>query len=375
MTSSAELTRSCPLCGQPLADSEKTCARCGIDVPSGAKKPGKAKGASGKATKVECPHCGELVSKRAKKCPACRTSLPSGFYKDSPKPAVDKEIREQEQVPVEQVLHAAADEVRSCGTDGLTHGGIAIRENPPPTVVGEVEKTDSVAAQADATPVGGTAEPIPSSVERAEPLAVVEPAPAEGLDMKIENLVSASEHVPPAVTTLTVDMSVTNDAVAGITQPSPPSNPQPLEELPSAIVEHNVTVSIPTQFDPQPNVLCVSVGDDKTSEDDIAVTEPVIAQAPPAVVTDKVEDDAETCKVCEAIVPMSAQESLTDFLAALEKAHIADHVQLVAEPPNPEVQAVSDSPNADAVPKPQKLIRKRRLKSAKSTATATVTPQ
>jgi RNA polymerase subunit RPABC4/transcription elongation factor Spt4 len=351
MTDSVEPTRECPSCGQTITSGEMSCPQCGKEITNISKKLGKAKGKTAKATKVECPYCCELISKRSKKCPSCRTSLTAGWYNVSIQ-NVDKETSEPKTDLNTQMVQVTAYETTPSLSSGCQvvpgesdpghqtcettpEGGMQTTEpivsvNPPPAreppemVEGQDKKSD-LAAPIESIPVKESPGTVEDEMRSGEPIAPVDFQSVEELPEKIEDPKGTAE-------LLTLAGSI------------------PMEEVPSTIVEEKKTAGIVTPVD-------FTLAKESRETGNVAEV-----------------GDSQLCRECEAIVLKSSQESLVCIASSVETAPHVEQAQPTAEPLKTQPQGESNVPIGGTEAKPVRLIRRRKLKSAKSTPAPAVAP-
>jgi len=326
MTTSVEPTRECPSCGQTLTSSEKSCLQCGKEITNGTKKPGKARGTPAKATKVECPYCGELVSKRSKKCPACRTSLPVGFYKVLIR-SVDKETSEPKTDLIEQVVQVAGDETNEPPSTNtpvvLEESGPKCRESEAP-IEGGMKAMETM-VHLDSPPVKEPPETVEGQNQTAELAVPLESIPVEESSGAIADAMKTAEPIAPV------------DSL-------------PVEKPYEVIEDNHKTAEIVAPVDSTPAKESSTTGS--------------VAEV----------GDSKSCHVCEAIVLKSSQESPACIASIIGTAPHAEQAQPAAEPPKAQPQEESSVSIGETEKKPARLIRKRRLKSARLTTMPVVVP-
>lgn len=366
MTPPVEQTRECPSCGQTLTEGEKSCIRCGNEIPEVTKKPAKAKKAPSKATKVACPHCGEPVSKRSRKCPACMTNLPAGFYK-TPTKSVEIVTVEPKTEPAEQAIQVAGDEGNS---DSSNVPMVLARSEPTqePAVAAEVAKPIDTIIPVEATPVLERHEKEANQVETAELVTPLEPAPAKEPAVKIEEESEAAGHASSAEFAPPVGPSGTGSGTAETVEPDISSDPMPAEDLPRTVEEDKMPVLDPVSIDFLPAEPSKTIDHDQAPECGGPQIDPDVAQVAPETFVTSGVGISTSSKVCEAIVPKSSLESVADLLSAIEKSQHADQVQPTAGPLQAQQQAEAKVPVDNAASKPVRLVRKRKLKLPRSTA-------
>ena len=351
MTTSVEPTRECPSCGQTLTSSEKSCLQCGKEITNGTKKPGKAKGTPAKATKVECPYCGELVSKRSKKCPACRTSLPVGFYKVLIR-SVDKETSEPKTDLIEQVVQVAGDETNEPPSTNtpvvLEESGPKCRESEAP-IEGGMKAMETM-VHLDSPPVKEPPETVEGQNQTAELAVPLESIPVKGPDMKIEDRGRAGT---TAALVESIPVEESSGAIADAmktAEPIAPVDSLPVEKPYEVIEDNHKTAEIVAPVDSTPAKESSTTGS--------------VAEV----------GDSKSCHVCEAIVLKSSQESPACIASIIGTAPHAEQAQPAAEPPKAQPQEESSVSIGETEKKPARLIRKRRLKSARLTTMPVVVP-
>jgi predicted RNA-binding Zn-ribbon protein involved in translation (DUF1610 family) len=369
MTTSVEPVRDCPSCGQTLTGGEKSCPKCGKETPEVTKKPARAKKTPSKVAKVECPHCGELVSKRSRKCPACMTNLAAGFYKVSDKSVVE-EIAEPKKESAEQVVQLSVGEANICSPSSPMFLEKPEPEHQEPIAAPEVATTADGVIPAESPPAKEQSETVPGQEEAAGPVVPLGPAPAKEQEMKTDEpgnpveLATPPESMPPGVS------SVAGATTTVDVQPIVSSDPLPAEIPPSNEV---VMASVdPVPVDPLPLEPSKTIEDNTDSANGPPQINIMVAQASCETVASA--EDSKSRGMCEAIVPKSSQVSLADFMSAIEKEHLAEQVQPTAEPLKAQPQAESGPPVDNSQSKPVRLIRKRKLKVARSTAAPVTAP-